>query len=396
MQECPANPFIKYDLAKVYPVLIITHARLKMMRFDNVGLGKIIEWDGGKREMMFIDEKPELIDNREISLEVLRQINMEAKEKKCRVKKIANSTNKRKSMRKRKIFENDLLLGTSYLLKSFDEGKSHIPPMKKKIKLSGHFGSIDKTIEKICNSGCAITEQSNSVLFKMHKYKPFSQRLVKKIIILDGTAEHDPIYKLMNIPVVKFPSRNTVMRLHCLPGMKFKTSFSKWMKEKPEIFKEIIERIQDEHPDDDLLIFTQKRFRKKIAEYATDRKLVGTYGNLKGKNSMRTKKALYMTHIFQKPPSHYICIALASGYKPSTYEYEKKKYDGLTWGFKDPKLDEIRIASLITDFIQDTYRTRIRSGLDVDIYLAVSDFKFLYELYSKYPNIEIAYKDFTT
>jgi hypothetical protein len=379
--KCLAHP-VRHDRTKKYPVLIITHARLRIVLRNNKAITKYTKWQEGQRRIMLIDERRFMVDDREISNNQLLDLQEE----------YGNSP-----------WNKAAVAGLAYLSGVLDrQVEGRFPPRKQVLTIRAQADSPLKVVERLCNYGGFVAAKYQGRVLKLANYHPLNFKSIDKYVTFDGTLGIDPHYSDLSreVAAVHFArATEGKIRLHSWSDQKVKSGFIRAIQLYPERVKKLITAIRDRHPSKEILVITTKSRRPKIEKMLIPGVVVRHFGALKGNNDLREFGVVYFTHIFQHPPSSILSLALAGGYWPGNREYAKKKSASGRWGFTDLRMERIRVQHIISCLAQDIYRTRIRGPeggqRDVDVYLGLVDPTIISGLSTYFPNIEIVPETFS-
>lgn len=387
-KDCLAKDPWKYDEAKSFPVLIITHRRLQYMLEDPKHVGRVCQYGINRiRSVMFIDERPELVLTTKIELKELSKRRKEARDE---TSVISQSFAKRKLRKK-------VLKALDYLKNVIKEGQKDFPPMDLRMNLNMSEKTEWNTIDKLVKYGGRLfidrADESNSCLH-LAKYFPLQVEGVDKYILFDGTASVDPMYDVfLKVKVKEYKPRNSgTIRLHCRKEQKHKSSFKRELAEDGKYQKRIIDKIIEKHPKaKKIVVVTGKDFEEVIRGYGHPNIIVEHFNALKGKNHLRNRRVLIFSYIYQPPINHFRGFMAAAGYNLDDV-FCDKDLDSYTWGFANNVIESVRIRTIIACLIQDIYRLRIRGNKkinDVDVYLGLTYGPIVVWLCKKFPNVEI-------
>jgi len=205
-----------------------------------------------------------------------------------------------------------------------------------------------------------------------------------RIIILDGTANISPVYKPHEFKLLYSPKLHTYEHLKIHHYHKIHLSRNRY-KNDEDLQLDLIQDIKKLSPlYKKLYIVT---YKEQLAEYEKEFErqitngtiIVRSLGSTRGDNSMRTCDAIVFTGLIHKGETHYLARA--------KFIYEQDDLDidvfcdtGRIRRFKDENSERVKMASMLEDFVQETYRTQLRLhnvNQNVHVYLINSDPEFL-------------------
>jgi len=205
-----------------------------------------------------------------------------------------------------------------------------------------------------------------------------------RIIILDGTANISPVYKPHEFKLIYSPKLHTYEHLKIHHYQKIHLSRNRY-KNDEDLQLDLIQDIKKLSPlYKKLYIVT---YKEQLAEYEKEFEnqitngtiIVRSLGSTRGDNSMRKCDAIVFTGLIHKGETHYLARA--------KFIYEQDDLDidvfcdtGRIRRFKDENSERVKMASMLEDFVQETYRTQLRLhnvNQNVHVYLINSDPEFL-------------------
>jgi hypothetical protein len=355
--KCRSHLDNKKKVLNGCPVVIITHAKLKYLLQGYGSVGDFCRWSGGVREKMIVDELPPMVDTTQYSY------SLEDLERGCDDKSLGSNYTLRTKVYPRML---ELALGKA----TYFEG-AEVP-----VAWPGSSFTEASTLVALYNKGGVTTRVGERGWFTLAVPLKFNFRLIKRVVILDGTAKIDPHYPLLlgergygrTVPM----AINYKIRMRVWGDQKTKTTFKKTMAAYPGRVDHLIREIRNKHPGQRLLIITTKAMVARIQAMKIPRIDVAHYGALRGRNDLLQYRAVYFTHLHQPPPAVVVATAAAAGYKSSNVNFDRKVGAGGYRGFADLELDVIRVQWIVTGLIQDIYRTAVREGHSVDVYVAIA------------------------
>jgi len=398
-EDCVASPE-KNELAKEYPVVIITHQRLSIyLRNTRKGaLDKVLYESEYNRDVVFIDECPNTYDMRAITRKELNQLKYD--------ERLYKKTNQQQ--RKRRLFKM-----VSHLEQEFNiyGNGGVLKPAETYLDLDKNRPTwhMAKLVQALYNSGGVKDIRTkrrddgseDSYVASMGLAIDNSSRLrnlARKVIILDGTANINPFYKKANVDVEVFSREEPLCNIHLLKNSRYKNSMRKDGIE--EKIKKELESVHMKHPNKIILVITTKSFKKTIKAMGLDYVKTVHYMALKGRNDLRKYSVVYFTHLFQKPPVYYRSFWHAHNFskkhKPIlNFKFVRRKTGNRSFGFSRRSLEVIRVKGIVDYFIQDVYRTRIRNNEEgVDAYIGINDMLIATTILRFLPNANLIREKF--
>ncbi len=204
-----------------------------------------------------------------------------------------------------------------------------------------------------------------------------------RTIILDGTADISQRYKPQFFDKVYVPQLHTYEHLTFYSYNRFNLSRSTYknkIKLIPSLNKDIKEIVKKR---DKVYVVVYKENRESYErelekEIKNGNVILRTFGSTRGDNSMRDCDTIIFTGLIHKGELNYLSesLILNQDYKMNLNAQKHRK----SRKFRDRNTEIIKISSWLEDFVQEVYRTRLRShnlSQDVQAYLIVSDPDFL-------------------
>jgi hypothetical protein len=113
------------------------------------------------------------------------------------------------------------------------------------------------------------------------------------------------------------------------------------------------------------------------------------YGNTKGANHLMDNVNIVCTGVLNKGEPHYISKHMAImgqvGDFHSSTSGKVRRYD-------DPKIESVKILDMVTDLIQEIFRTKLRnhySDQDINVYLVSRDKNLIKALVDAFPGCQV-------
>ncbi|KAA3613603.1 MAG: hypothetical protein D8M58_17125 [Calditrichaeota bacterium] len=204
-----------------------------------------------------------------------------------------------------------------------------------------------------------------------------------RTIILDGTADISQRYKSTVFDKVYVPQLHTYEHLTFKYYNKFNLSRSTYEKKEnliPGLVSDIKEVIKKRNK---VYVVVYKENMESYAkeftpEIESGKVVLRTFGSTRGDNSMRDCDTIIFTGLIHKGELNYLSesLVLNQDYSMNLNAQKHRK----SRKFKDRNTEIIKMSSWLEDFVQEVYRTRLRSHnlqQDVQAYLIVSDPDFL-------------------
>ena len=204
-----------------------------------------------------------------------------------------------------------------------------------------------------------------------------------RTIILDGTADISQRYKPQVFDKVYVPQLHTYEHLTFYSYNKFNLSRSIYENKSGLIeslnkdIKEIVKRRNKVY----VVVYKENKdaYEKELkAEIKSGKVILRTFGSTRGDNSMRDCDTIIFTGLIHKGELNYLSesLVLNQNYNMNLNAQKHRK----SRKFKDRNTEIVKMSSWLEDFVQEVYRTRLRShnlSQDVEAYLIVSDPDFL-------------------
>lgn len=408
------NCHIKYGFQEQrdYPIVIITHKRL-----SDVGIDNLLEWEHGKRELFFIDEKPpffkfyegikighirELIETLKLAryswrskifklalhvMDSLKEIEKNAE--RCRENKISWIKPK----------TNLIIAGST------EKAIYSALDLKDSTNESLEGKDLPETLQALCafsrNGGMIEADAFGS---KLHTYKyrvQFTKKPIKTII-MDGTSFYDPEYKN---PDFVYSVLKEHLEEESDKGKDYENlqininrdrNLTKTAMERPEVLQRVAQEIvalANKYPSDNFYIITSKELESDLAspvkEHLPNTVIIESpvedldldkmekqvlifqhYNNTKGDNNMRYCSRVVFASNYKMPEPHtYLKTKALTG----------KEYEDITIGadstgrakrtFADSNVEFTAVMDWSVTFIQEVYRTKLRLHTNDPVYV---------------------------
>lgn len=113
------------------------------------------------------------------------------------------------------------------------------------------------------------------------------------------------------------------------------------------------------------------------------------YGNTKGANHLMDNVNIVCTGILNKGEAHYLSKHLAIARQVSSFH---STTSGKVRRYEDPEVETIKIFDMVTDLIQEIFRTKLRnhySNQEINVYLVTRDKNLINTLVDAFPGCQV-------
>ncbi|MCH7574666.1 MAG: hypothetical protein IIA59_06005 [Candidatus Marinimicrobia bacterium] len=363
---------VKYNFIKQkdYPIVIISQSRLFQMSDKDDLLKILTEWKSGgvtyKRELLLIDERPKLVENVATNSIMLDTLVVDTKqyvpecvaEVETAVKKIRDSYSLGGEYEYVAPKDKDFTWSKPFLETWADNYLGDYPDypgyVSSIIKEGGLYYKQDKTVTTIHYSN----------IF----WKDYST------YIFDGTASVDPEYRPKLFRMLELPAlrKYTNLTLNiCMDASLSKTFYEKH----PEFIGQFSEDIKDIAKGAPTYVVCYKSKEEEYQEYLSDTSNISIehFGNTRGANHLAKTTNIVCTGILNKGEAYYLSKSMAINEIPADF---KVVTTDRVRRFKDEHAESIKVYEMVTELVQEIFRTRLRnhsSTAQVNVYLCTRD-----------------------
>lgn len=399
---CRACPFKegcivykKHQEQKSYPIVIMTHARLKM---EADGLNKYKKWrciDGKEyeRKHIIIDEKPPIVDIVAVQDTNFAQFLLDVRSMELEIGVEAVTVT---NMLVKQLREQIIDAKNGQQIPSIDVGLTFLYSKIWYKKYTGEDVNLLKDIEYIIQNGGRINrnqEGNISIVTNRTIQYDFSGY---HVVILDGTAKFDMEYralqnhKMLDIPLIKYYK-------HLKFFVDFTQSSSKSkLKNRGDILVDAARNISIISTKEKVLVLCFKEHVSKfesllVSEIKEGRVIINHYGNVKGSNKYSHCTALVSVGTIHKGDPYYINKHEAiCGEVIDTSVITVKNVRR----FKELSIETIKLNDQVVDALQDILRISIRnngSTVQAKVYMLTRDVVFANILQNYFVGCELEY-----
>lgn len=393
---------VKYNFAKQqnYPIVVISHSRLFQMSDKNNLLSSLRKWktrdnvsttpgmisfetNYHKREILLIDERPQLVENIPTDSTTLDTLLTD-------VQDYAND------------YYPEVLSGINLIRDYYalSDDFKHIDPINEGFNWSsdfteawyadykGDYPEYPEYVENIIREGGLYTKQDHTVT-TTHYSNIYWQDY--STFVFDGTADIDTEYQddkfyFLNIPQLR-PYTNLTLNI-CMEQNLSKTFYLN----NSGFIRQFVEDIKKIAKNDKTYVVCYKSYEDEYERLldGVDNISIEHYGNTKGANHLIDNVNIVCTGILNKGESYYLSKTLALNGQYSTYQsvtYDKVRR------FEDEKAESIKVYEMVTELVQEIFRTNIRnhsSDIDVNVYLCSRDINLITALSDSFPGCKIS------
>ncbi|KGR75842.1 hypothetical protein [Ureibacillus sinduriensis] len=352
----------KHQEQKNYPIVIMTHTRLKM---EADGLNKYREWrceDGNmyERKLIIIDEKPPIVEVTTVHNANFDEFlfDVRSMQQDIGTKEVTETNHLMKRLREQltETDGNELLpINPSFTFTYSDTWYK---------KYTGENVNLLKDFEFVIQNGGRISrnQQGNlSIVTNRTIQYDFSEY---HVVILDGTAKFDMEYRaLQSHRMLDIPPIKSYENLSFFVDYTMSSSKSNLMKDL-KISTDLARNISIISTNETVLVLCFKRFVDRFKsllnrEIKEGRVFINHFGNVKGSNEYSQCTTLVLVGTIHKSDPFYInkheaICGEGSDTKAITIKHVRR--------FEDLSIETIKLNDQVVDTIQDIMRISIRNN----------------------------------
>lgn len=352
----------KHDTQKKFPIVILTHARLKM---EGEQLNSYAKWratDGKEyeRKRLVIDEKPPIIDNIQISAMDIETLIYELKGMELEI----GHENLESAIQ----IINEL---KGRMLSS--ERGVQLPALRDSFKFSfeaewykyydGSNVALLKYVEAAITQEGVINEYNKRITYTTAKKVAYDFSNYN-VVILDGTAKYDLEYgylnhvQMMDVPTIKTYHHLTLHYDASIPSSKQR------LLENSELQNKLVQFVREKSLDKPVLVLCYKAlkeyFEDQLAkEIKANRIAINHFGNVKGSNNYLQYSCLVVVGFVHKGDAYYLCKSGAifeevADLRLTTIKDIRR--------FNDTDIEKYKLSDQVVSSIQDILRINIRNN----------------------------------
>ncbi|MBN2367154.1 MAG: hypothetical protein JXL67_13375 [Calditrichaeota bacterium] len=389
VKECRVKK--NHILQQEFPVVVMSHARLKLYSARNDEMGRFQFWKFGRmikhrRTHLLIDEQPNLLENLKLTEGNLTEF----------LTTVSGMENGAEYYTRLEAPVNAVI----NLLYSGEEPRIKIQPKTvPKFLFDSFFNSqwLDHTIgrtevtdiptalECLSEYGGIFVKQNlnNEPEISTGYYSSTNWRYFDRIIILDGTSDVSQLYPPKVFQKVYIPQFHTYEHLTVNACNVFNLSRTTYQNSDNLIFNlsQDIKALTDKHEKIYVVVYKENKeqYESELSdEINLDKVIIRTLGSTRGDNAMRECDAIIFTGLIHKGEMNYLTESLILNGNTNMKLSAQKA--GKARKFEDRETEKIKLASMLEDFVQEVYRTRLRKhdlSQGVHVYMLMSDNDFL-------------------
>ncbi len=393
---------VKYNFTEQqkYPIVVISHSRLFQMSDKNNLLSNLRKWkvSGGqyvgtsiidfetkwhKREMLLIDERPQLVENVPTDSRMLDTLLSDVQEYTSEyyseVLKAVNS------------------IRDCYALPSDFE---QIEPLNPQFSWTtdfteawgadylGDYPEYPGLVENIIREGGFYSRHDHTIS-TTHYSNIYWQDY--STFIYDGTASLDPDYKddkfyFLNLPQLR-PYTNLTINA-CMDQNLSKAFYT----EHPDFVIKFSENIKEIAKSGNTYVACYKDYEEEYKKQLENVENISIehYGSTKGANHLLDNVNIVCTGILNKGESYYLSKTIAitgaiSSYQSTTEDRVRR--------FNDKNAESLKVYEMVTELVQEIFRTQLRnhsSDQKINVYLCSRDANLINVLGDNFPGCKVS------